>query len=353
MLGFGKKKVEKRNYTSQILAGVVAEAEGSVITSSRTLACVETAAGLWGRAFGSATLEPADDKLKNITPAMLAHIGRQLVKRGDVVFHFDVMGSSVMFDTPSQWDIIGSNESWQYDMTFQRPSGTDRINALRGSVLHFMHSYDSERPYCGVSPLTGAISSIRLITALERALSEECGTTTAYLLPIPADGGDGSEDDTLKLLRQDIENAKGKPLLLETTAGGWGEGRTGAPMSDWKPQRLGANIPQSLVVLREQCEQSILATCGVSPALAYQQAQGTTLREAWRQFLHGTISPVAQVVANEIKEKLELDELNFNFNDLMASDISGRARAFQSLVGGGMDVERAASLSGVMSDDTD
>lgn len=32
----------------------------------------------------------------------------------------------------------------------------------------------------------------------------------------------------------------------------------------------------------------------------------------------------------------------------MASDISGRARAFQSMVGGGMDVTKAATLSGLM-----
>jgi len=32
----------------------------------------------------------------------------------------------------------------------------------------------------------------------------------------------------------------------------------------------------------------------------------------------------------------------------MASDISGRARAFQSVVGGGMDVSKAAALSGLL-----
>ena len=32
----------------------------------------------------------------------------------------------------------------------------------------------------------------------------------------------------------------------------------------------------------------------------------------------------------------------------MASDIAGRARAFQSLVGGGMGVESAASLAGLI-----
>ena len=33
---------------------------------------------------------------------------------------------------------------------------------------------------------------------------------------------------------------------------------------------------------------------------------------------------------------------------LRASDLSGRARVFQSMVGGGMDVTKAASLAGLM-----
>ncbi len=35
----------------------------------------------------------------------------------------------------------------------------------------------------------------------------------------------------------------------------------------------------------------------------------------------------------------------------MASDITGRARAFQSMVGGGMDVTKTAVLSGLMTEE--
>ena len=34
-----------------------------------------------------------------------------------------------------------------------------------------------------------------------------------------------------------------------------------------------------------------------------------------------------------------------------ASDLSGRARAFQSMVGGGMDVKQAVSIAGLMVED--
>ena len=40
-------------------------------------------------------------------------------------------------------------------------------------------------------------------------------------------------------------------------------------------------------------------------------------------------------------------DLALNFDALFAADLSGRARAFQSMVGGGMDVAKAAALSGL------
>ena len=90
----------------------------------------------------------------------------------------------------------------------------------------------------------------------------------------------------------------------------------------------------------------ILACCGVPVELA-ELGQGTAAREAWRRFLHATIDPLGKLVAEELTEKFEFP-VSLSFDSLMASDISGRARAFQSMVSGGMDVTKAAALSGLM-----
>ena len=55
------------------------------------------------------------------------------------------------------------------------------------------------------------------------------------------------------------------------------------------------------------------------------------------------ISPLADLVMDELAEKTG-EELAINFDRLRASDVSGRARAFQSLTGGGLSVESAAAL---------
>ena len=50
----------------------------------------------------------------------------------------------------------------------------------------------------------------------------------------------------------------------------------------------------------------------------------------------------------ELRRKLDAPDLTLTFDRLFAGDLSGRARAFQSMVGGGLDVEKAAALSGLM-----
>ena len=63
--------------------------------------------------------------------------------------------------------------------------------------------------------------------------------------------------------------------------------------------------------------------------------------------MHATITPLAKIVAQELTEKFETP-ISLSFDGLFAADLAGRARAFQSLVNGGMDVAKAASLAGLM-----
>ena len=93
---------------------------------------------------------------------------------------------------------------------------------------------------------------------------------------------------------------------------------------------------------------AVLAACGIPPELMSGQAQGTAAREAFRRFLHATVTPILAGMAAEAAHKLDKPGLQFDTTGLFASDLSGRARSFQSLSGGGMDIERAAALSGLM-----
>ena len=90
----------------------------------------------------------------------------------------------------------------------------------------------------------------------------------------------------------------------------------------------------------------MLSACGINPSLV-MDAQGTAQREAYRQFLFGTVAPLGRIVAAELTEKLNAP-IRLDWEELRASDIAGRARAFSGLVGGGMEIDRAAALSGLL-----
>ena len=124
---------------------------------------------------------------------------------------------------------------------------------------------------------------------------------------------------------------------------GWQTGdRNTAPRSDWEAKRLGFDAPASLIQAANLATREILSACGVSPAL-FEASAAAAVREAWRQLLFGTIAPLGRLVAHELSRKLEA-EVSLDWHELRASDLAGRARAFQSMVGGGMDPAKAAAL---------
>jgi len=157
---------------------------------------------------------------------------------------------------------------------------------------------------------------------LERVLGQEAGGAVAHVLPVPADGGDGGEDDPLRDLKADIAKAKGSTVLTETTSAGWGEGPGAAPKVDWMPRRIGANPPQALGELREDAWSAVLAACGIPPSLFRDLADGTAQREAFRRFLTTAVQPLAELVAEELAHKLEAP-VSFCFEGLYAHDLAG------------------------------
>ena len=184
------------------------------------------------------------------------------------------------------------------------------------------------------------------MTNLEQRLGEEAGGSVARLIPVPQDGGDGGDGDPLAGLKADIAAGKGRALLVETTAAGFGEGKAAAPQADWKQSRIGPDPPATLATLRSDAALAVLNACGVPVSLA-TDADGTSQREAWRRFVMGSVEPVAGMVAGELGAKLDAPGLRFGFESLWAHDLAGRAAGFKAMVTAGMDIERAVALSGL------
>ena len=343
------RRTEHRHasYTDGVVQALLSRASGTHADPAAT-AAVEAAAGALSRAFASAEITPNTPATRGITPDVLAQIGRALIVHGEIVLILAVAEGRVRLLPAASFDVTGAADvsTWRYRCDLAGPSGSTTIARPAEGVIHCRYSTDPARPWVGVGPLERARLSGRLSAELEAALGDEASGTRGCLLPVPTDG----QDDTVSELRRDIGSLKGKTALVETTAAAWGDGRQMAPRSDYEPKRIGANPPASLAALRSDAALAVLSACGV-PVELVTPGDGTGQREAWRRFLHGTVQPVAACVTAELAVKLDTPNFTLGFDTLFASDLSGRARAFQSMVGGGMAVDRAAALAGLLTED--
>ena len=230
------------------------------------------------------------------------------------------------------------------------PSGSTTWRVPQGSVIFCEWGSPTARPYHGLGPAAWAAETARLSANAERSLADEAAGPLAQLLAIPQDGGGGEDDDPLALLKADIGKARGKAVLVETTAAGWGEGRSAAPMRDWKAERLGPAPPEWVVRLADAAFARMLAACGCSPAL-FDDSDGTSKREALRQWHLGTVQPLAGILERELSDKFGVSvRLRF---DLYNVDLAGRAQAFQKLVAGGVAINEALVTAGLLAEDAE
>ena len=223
------------------------------------------------------------------------------------------------------------------------PSTTITKTVGADQVLHLFYGRSASTPWRGISPIQASTTTRKLLDNLELRLAQETGESVGHVIPVPNVKTSGQ-------LQTDIRALKGQVALVESTSAGWGVGATGAPQVDFKATRIGANPPATLVELRRQAEESILAACGINPS-ALANSDGTLLRESFRQFLHLTIQPIALEVAGQVADRFDIPGFDFSFDRLMAGDVQGRARAFAAMAKAGMDLGRAAALSGLIADE--
>ena len=94
----------------------------------------------------------------------------------------------------------------------------------------------------------------------------------------------------------------------------------------------------------------MVAACNVPVSLYAADTGAGGQREAWRRFLHGSLNPLALVVADELGKKLDQPDLQLDLSRTFASDLTGRARAVSSLIQAGIPVEEAMTLAGLTTD---
>ena len=358
-LGISKLRAEKRQqlgagFTDAVVRVLEAQAAGSAVGTGTT-AAVEAASGALSRAFAAAEVSGPAWAVKAASPGFLAQVGRDLVRRGESLHVIEVRDGKVSLMPAASWHFEGGAhpDTWMVRATVYGPSESITRYLPYSGVVFATWGGTPGQPYTGVGPLSWAATTARMQSETERSLADEAGGPITNLLPVPQDGATDppegeteSADDPLAPLRADIRAARGKALLVETTAGAWGEGASAAPRQDWKAQRLGPNPPASMGEVLGQGFLEVLAACGVPPGMFVKMGDSGQ-REAYRRWCALVVQPMGRLLAAELSTKLEAD-IGLEFSGLYAHDLAGRARSFASMVQGGMDVTKAAGMAGLM-----
>ena len=244
---------------------------------------------------------------------------------------------------------VERESTWKARVTTYGPSSSWTRLVERSRLVFVRWGTSPGTRYRGQGPTSWAHLTARLQGEAERSLADEAAGPLAQLIPIPQDGGDGDEEnDPLVTLKADIKAARGKALLVETTAGGFGEGMTAAPRRDWQASRLGPEPPEGMVKISQAAFGRMLAATGTPPVMFDPAAPATALKEGLRQWHLGTVRPMARILEHELGLRLEV-EIRLRF-DNYPLDLAGRAQAFQKLVAGGVAVNEALVTAGLLDD---
>ena len=343
-----KTEVREGAYSDAIVREILQQAGANTNLDWRSTGGAVGSASLVARSMAAASVEDVPTTRTGLDSETLHEIGYRFIMDGESVWLIEVsQDAMVTLTQAADWDVYGpaGESNWTYRLTISGPTSNREIRVGSEQVLHPRLNVEPSRPHVGRSPIALAGETARLAAGVETQFANESGQPSGTLIPAPLDAIQG---EALTDLKGDLKQLKGRYAVVPSMAANWGEGRGGSP-SDWRLERLGFNPPESTVKIRRELYQEILAAAGI-PADMFIVGNQTAKREALRQFLHSTLQPMADVLAKECTRKLAVT-IKFGFDKLFASDLQGRARAFQSLVAGGMEIERAASLSGMIVED--
>ena len=343
---WSNRETRDSSFTDSLIAQIVSQASGGTLARPAATGALEASASIIARCFAAAVVSGPPHFVAALGPSTLSMIGRALIRQGEVLFAIEIRDGRVVLIPAASWDVEGEHDpaTWSYRLTLGGPSRLTTLEPVPSEgMVHIRLQSDPEQPWRGVSPLASAAIAGRLSAETMQALSDEVSGPRGFLLPSPV----GGNDPTVAALKADIRALRGKVALVESTSSGWAaDGAQQRPKGDWESRRLGAAPGAPLIEQAELASREVYAACGV-PLSVVTTSEGTGQREGFRRLLHSTIMPLARIVAEELSLKFEVD-IGLSFDGLFAADLAGRARAFQSLVGGGMDVAKAAALAGLM-----
>ena len=278
-------------------AALYSAVSGAVVLGG--VAAVEAVAGRVSRLMETARVSGGPRAMQALTPTVLAMIGRSLIEWGESLHLLKYrMGAAgpEFYLCPAQynWTVYGGTdpEEWVVDATIPGAQTVYETTAPRAAWLHIIRDADPGYPWRGVAPLQRATVSSQLARMAEDALVTEMRQPTKAIIPMPQGG-----NMDMNTLRGDIENKAYQIILPTSTAGGFGAGRSSAPLTDWKALRLKPMPEAALVDLADRATARVVAALGAHPAImGGGGGNGSVDREASRHMRKQIMQPMARLI---------------------------------------------------------
>ena len=287
----------------------------------------------------------------------MALIARNLIRRGEDVHQLMRRGRCRSGSKPiGSWDVRGGprEADWWYRVDEFGPSGNLTHFIPAASVLHCPLR---RRLRAAVvwhrrrSAGRGRPARSRRISKL--GLARKRARRSGHVIPVPSDGGDGSDDDDPLAAAEDRSSGRsrsGDPRRNYKRPLGAMAGNGGAAsrLGSHKAIRGGTSPDSSVSPAHGRQHGRSLSACGGTGIPGHRCRRHERRAEAWRRFVMGINRTAAwPSSARSSRRKLET-RVAFDLSALWAHDLSGRAASFKSMVTAGMSLERAAALSGLL-----
>ena len=166
---WSKPEPERRSsggdYSDIIIRLAEAQAAGTAADAAST-AAVEAVSGALSRAFASADVQGPDWARQSVSPAFLALVGRDLVRRGQSL-HVVRVGADgrVRLAPAADWHFEGGTDdpdSWICRATTYGPAASITRTLPSSGVVFVAWSVTAGTPYAGTGPLAWASTTARL-----------------------------------------------------------------------------------------------------------------------------------------------------------------------------------------------
>ena len=109
-----------------------------------------------------------------------------------------------------------------------------------------------------------------------------------------------------------LGSLRGSAAPVESTRNKGDGVRIASPTRNSQPNRLNANPSDALVDLSDKASLAVLAAYRVPPDLMWGQGQDTAAREAFRRFLHSTVTPLVSAMAAKAAHNVDTPMLAFD-----------------------------------------